>query len=166
MSGGAAAAPGAHAHEHMLIAGSKVYGNDTPDYDFLFGLLERPEWHKRAACRGMDPNVFYPANVHQSAAARKVCADCPVRGECREAGRREALGVWGGVPDRHRRGEKTALDPRRSVGCSHGFNDEVHDEIWRLHGEGLALRAIAQQIGVSQSAVFYSIRRRKESEAA
>ncbi|WP_308282989.1 WhiB family transcriptional regulator [Pseudonocardia nigra] len=43
-------------------------------------------WHLDAACVGMDPEVFYPLDLTPDslgvAAAKRVCADCPVRGEC------------------------------------------------------------------------------------
>lgn len=43
-------------------------------------------WHLDAACVGVDPEVFYPLDLAPGsasvAAAKRVCAVCPVRAEC------------------------------------------------------------------------------------
>lgn len=56
-------------------------------------------WRVEAACRGMNPNVFYP-EVGGAAVriARTICNTCPVQTECLEDARqhREEYGVWGG----------------------------------------------------------------------
>lgn len=73
-------------------------------------LVEGPivlDWSERAACRGSDPDVFYPsdgAKVVESR-AKKVCARCPVRAECLEHALRteEPYGVWGGLNEVERR---------------------------------------------------------------
>lgn len=65
----------------------------------------RPGWQARAACRGVGPDVFYPADmavrhgVDPYAMARRLCAGCPVREPCREAGMSEAYGMWGGLTE-------------------------------------------------------------------
>jgi hypothetical protein len=45
-----------------------------------------PLWHLDAACAGVDPEVFYPLELGPDsvgvAAAKRVCAGCPVRAEC------------------------------------------------------------------------------------
>jgi WhiB family transcriptional regulator, redox-sensing transcriptional regulator len=61
-------------------------------------------WRTRAACRGLDPEIFHPAPGESAAPARAVCASCPVRVECGEwALFREYHGVWGGLTERDRR---------------------------------------------------------------
>ena len=80
----------------------------------LFGLTgEPPAWRTRAACRTEDPALFHtPARI---AAAKAVCASCPVLTECRadqlawESNgparfRANASGVVGGLSgaERHR----------------------------------------------------------------
>lgn len=55
-------------------------------------MKKKDEWRRRARCLGMDPRVFVlPDHTHLKrvgsdpyAAARAVCAGCPVRTECRE----------------------------------------------------------------------------------
>lgn len=62
-------------------------------------------WRQHAACRGLDPTIFYPTIDDESDAAKEVCAQCPVREACLEhaLGVREKDGVWGGRNERERR---------------------------------------------------------------
>lgn len=61
-------------------------------------------WMLDAACRGTDPDLFYPntkagpSGRHALQAALSLCAECPVRQECRDAARNrgEKFGIWGG----------------------------------------------------------------------
>jgi WhiB family redox-sensing transcriptional regulator len=62
-------------------------------------------WRQRAACRGVDPDIFYPASDEEAEAAKAICAQCPVREACLEyaLANRERDGVWGGATERERR---------------------------------------------------------------
>ena len=62
-------------------------------------------WRNRAACRGVDPDVFYPASDEETEVAKAICAQCPVREACLEyaLANRERDGVWGGATERERR---------------------------------------------------------------
>lgn len=45
------------------------------------------DWTDRAACRGVDPELFFPVGtsgpaLRQTDAAKKVCRRCPVIAEC------------------------------------------------------------------------------------
>jgi len=62
-------------------------------------------WRRRAACRGVDPDVFYPATDEEAEAAKAVCGQCSVRQACLEyaLSNRERDGVWGGCTERERR---------------------------------------------------------------
>jgi WhiB family redox-sensing transcriptional regulator len=64
-------------------------------------------WRKRAACRGIDVEIFYPATEEEDDAepAKAVCAECPVRQACLEhaLASREREGIWGGTTERERR---------------------------------------------------------------
>jgi WhiB family redox-sensing transcriptional regulator len=78
-----------------------------PDDAFTFLLeLLHPEWHKDAACRGMDPAIFYPENNYTSYRGQVICEGCPVRNLCDEAGEKESHGIWGGVLPAERRDAK------------------------------------------------------------
>lgn len=77
------------------------------------------EWREDAACRTMDPAIFYPVPVGNSSAAnaarrlddpyvaaRAVCASCSVAGECLSFALaiRDREGMYGGTdPDERRR---------------------------------------------------------------
>ncbi|MFE9428683.1 WhiB family transcriptional regulator [Kitasatospora sp. NPDC006697] len=76
-------------------------------------LVYRWEWQLRGRCREADSTLFFhplgergPAAQAREEAAKAVCAECPVRIECRRHAlqAREAYGVWGGLTedDRHR----------------------------------------------------------------
>ncbi len=69
--------------------------------DFFWpDLPPSPEWHARAACDGRDPtgSVFFPDHGKSAAAAKEICAGCPVVGECLAwALEHEDWGVFGGM---------------------------------------------------------------------
>jgi WhiB family transcriptional regulator, redox-sensing transcriptional regulator len=64
-------------------------------------------WRKRAACRGIDVEIFYPEtdDDEEAEAAKAVCGACPVRQACLEhaLAHREREGIWGGATERERR---------------------------------------------------------------
>lgn len=62
-------------------------------------------WQDEAACRGKDPAMFFPGKGDNLgvAAAKAVCADCPVKAECLAENLHERVGVYGGTSDRQRR---------------------------------------------------------------
>ena len=64
-------------------------------------------WRDHARCRGVDPQVFHPAEEDEVAAdaAKAICEQCPVREACLEfaISAREKDGVWGGMTARERR---------------------------------------------------------------
>ena len=68
-------------------------------------------WRKRAACKGIDVEIFYPDTEDPqmeptvAAPAKAVCAQCPVRQACLEHAlvNRERQGIWGGMTERERR---------------------------------------------------------------
>jgi WhiB family transcriptional regulator, redox-sensing transcriptional regulator len=73
-------------------------------------------WQRRAACRDLETDRFYPekgANEHTTAAAKRICAGCPVTAECLAYAleRDERFGIWGGLSERERR----RLRPARRV---------------------------------------------------
>ena len=62
-------------------------------------------WRNKAACNGLDPQIFYPETDEEALVAKAVCAGCPVQAACLDysLGRREKDGVWGGCTERERR---------------------------------------------------------------
>ena len=65
--------------------------------------MER-SWADEAACRGLDPLIFYPATDEEAEEAMAVCGVCPAREDCLEHAitNREHNGVWGGATERER----------------------------------------------------------------
>jgi WhiB family redox-sensing transcriptional regulator len=67
------------------------------------------EWLLRAACVGADPDLFFPVGstgpaLEEIAAAKRVCARCPVISECLAwaLGSGQTSGVWGGTCEEER----------------------------------------------------------------
>jgi WhiB family transcriptional regulator, redox-sensing transcriptional regulator len=67
-------------------------------------------WTDWAACRGVDPELFYPVSVagpalEQVDRAKEVCARCSVTADCLAWALRagEPAGIWGGTTPEERR---------------------------------------------------------------
>ena len=60
-------------------------GNPGGCADLMFDV-DRPDWQQYANCRGLETNLFFPANGTESALARKMikpfCDACPVFDDC------------------------------------------------------------------------------------
>jgi WhiB family transcriptional regulator, redox-sensing transcriptional regulator len=73
--------------------------------------LEVWEWQLHGACRGQDTELFFhpegergPRRANREAAAKAVCATCPVIRQCAEHALRvrEPYGIWGGLSEAER----------------------------------------------------------------
>ncbi len=78
-------------------------------------LENRAGWCHRAACRSVDPELFFPvgtqgAGLVQVAAARAVCRRCPVESDCLRwaLANSQTSGVWGGTTEAERRALRVA----------------------------------------------------------
>lgn len=62
-------------------------------------------WRQRAACRGLDADIFYPTSDEEAEEAKAICGTCNVRQLCLEQAitQRERDGIWGGLTERERR---------------------------------------------------------------
>jgi len=57
----------------------------------------RPDWHARAACRGVGADVFFPRRGGSAVGGRRLCEGCEVAYECLGYGLDNGCwGVWGG----------------------------------------------------------------------
>ncbi len=67
--------------------------------------LTNQTWRQHSACKGVDPDIFYPVSDEEAEMAKAVCAQCAVRQPCLEyaLGTRERDGVWGGATEKERR---------------------------------------------------------------
>lgn len=69
------------------------------------------DWRERAACRGLNSDLFFPIGtggpaLAQIERAKAICRTCPVIAECLAAAlaHGEDDGIWGGLtPDERRR---------------------------------------------------------------
>lgn len=62
-------------------------------------------WRQHSACRGVDPEIFYPGTDEEAGPAKAICETCVVRETCLDhaLNLRERDGVWGGATERERR---------------------------------------------------------------
>lgn len=82
------------------------------------------DWEGRAACRGLDPSLFFGPNrfepkrerMARENAAKEICAACPVRHPCHDYAvtSGEAFGVWGGIGETERRAILEGTPVRRA----------------------------------------------------
>jgi WhiB family redox-sensing transcriptional regulator len=68
-------------------------------------IPHRPAWMWRSACRGRSIDEFFPEPGASTAAARAVCASCPVRDDCLAfaLADRATQGIWAGTDEVERR---------------------------------------------------------------
>lgn len=82
--------------------------------------LNNEEWHKYAACRGLDVNLFFPekgVSRIQMANVKAVCSRCVVASSCLDYAVSQSddpEGIWGGTSPRERR-ELRRRHKRRSA---------------------------------------------------
>lgn len=69
---------------------------------------EEVAWQDWGMCSQTSPDAFFPDKGQPTAAAKRVCASCPVQAECLEyaLANDERYGVWGGTSERERRALK------------------------------------------------------------
>ena len=62
-------------------------------------------WQEKAACYGLDPEVFFPTTEEEAGLALSYCGVCSVREVCLawSIQNGERYGVWGGTTEQQRR---------------------------------------------------------------
>ena len=85
-----------------LVGGDS--GTDLNPVGQLRSLIDRFEWHTRAACRGRSDVNFFPTRGESIRVARAFCSGCAVCAECLEyaLAHDRTVGVWGGMTERER----------------------------------------------------------------
>jgi hypothetical protein len=72
-----------------------------------------PKWEDRAACKGMDTNIFFPGHGATTVKqAKAVCAECPVQTECFLKSNHvfsQRYGIWGGMTAKERKAKRVRL---------------------------------------------------------
>lgn len=65
---------------------------------------DRFRWQADSACRGVEPEVFFPISDEDAWRAKEICNRCNVRNQCLvySLQNRERYGVWGGVTEKER----------------------------------------------------------------
>lgn len=82
--------------------------------------IEGTDWRNYAACRDVDPELFFPigtagASLLQIDEAKQICRTCPVCGPCLQwASDIGAAGVWGGTTEEERRKNRRRRASRNS----------------------------------------------------
>jgi len=77
-------------------------------------------WISQGACRGEDPELFFPIAAQgpaaaQASAAKAVCRRCAVNAACLSFGLETSQeGIWGGTTPEERRAMRPRLIHRRS----------------------------------------------------
>lgn len=84
-----------------------------------WGMTSDPadDWRDRSACRDIDPELFYPADINtlgpKTVEAKAFCRIyCPVTGQCLAwaVDHGEDWGIWGGSTPAERRGYRSRRD--------------------------------------------------------
>ncbi|MGH8900051.1 MAG: WhiB family transcriptional regulator [Egibacteraceae bacterium] len=77
------------------------------------------DWRHRAACRGLDPELFFPIGatgpaLDQAEQAKAVCARCPVAEACLDWAltTNQLDGVWGCKTEDERRALRRQRKPK------------------------------------------------------
>lgn len=82
----------------------------TDGLQALVGLV--PDWTEHALCAQVDSDAWFPESGGPTAAAKHICAKCPVRSQCLDYAleNHERFGIWGGltVAERQRLGRGDA----------------------------------------------------------
>ena len=73
----------------------------APEYEYREDEIDDQAWRADAACNTGGSGLaalFFSEELQDIAAAKRMCAECPVLAECLEGAmvRREPWGVWGG----------------------------------------------------------------------
>lgn len=76
------------------------------------------DWMEKAACRGCDPNLFFPQKGQHDLIreGRKICEHCVVRVECETyaVDHYIILGTWGGLSPKQRRRQRNDKPDQRN----------------------------------------------------
>jgi WhiB family redox-sensing transcriptional regulator len=85
-------------HHMQFITTSSITISATP-------VEPEADWHDRANCLGVDPDLFFPERGASTREAKEVCRGCEVRHDCLEFALQngEKFGIWGGLSERERR---------------------------------------------------------------
>lgn len=123
------------------------------------------DWRDAAACREVDPELFFANGGDRKAQerdAKRVCASCPVQPQCLEwaLANSQHIGVWGGMTEDERRGMARVRQP--------AMDRCLNRQAWieRQLQAGRSQKQIARQLGVDPKILGRAIKRFEEERAA
>jgi WhiB family redox-sensing transcriptional regulator len=95
---------------------------EEPVESIRWAVWDVERWRAHAACREVDPEVFFPVGVTGPAvaaiaAAKAICEDCAARPECLEFAvtTNQEYGIWGGTSEEERRDIRRARRAARRL---------------------------------------------------
>lgn len=129
----------------------------------MTAVLADSDWRDLAACREVDPELFFAAP--QADAAKAVCASCPVRVPCLDWAMRHSMGygVWGATAEEERR-TPGAPAVRTSALCDSGRH--LHDGPGRCLKCRREFQRERQRTRVRDQADVYARRVARATEAS
>lgn len=123
------------------------------------------DWRHRAACRGEDPELFFPignsgAALDQLEEAKAVCRRCNVQEQCLqwalETG--QDVGVWGGMSEDERRVMVRRAARARTVRNREARICPQDIKVLTAHADGNTPDEIAALLGTSRKCVIEHLR--------
>jgi WhiB family redox-sensing transcriptional regulator len=137
--------------------------------------IHAPEWQAHTACTPDDTDLFYPDSAESPAAyaaAREICAACPVRTDCLEWAMElgDPHGMWGGLTGRERQRlaqqRGTTMQQLRNQHRIDQQNTEILIE-WRAgQAAGKSASQLGHRHGISAAAYLKRVQRAQEATAA
>jgi WhiB family redox-sensing transcriptional regulator len=97
-----------------------------------------------------NPDLFFSDNLTETLQAQKLCFGCPQLEECRELGKDEEHGVWGGTTATGRQ-EARRLQVIKAT-------KERNEKLKALKAEGRSISAIAREMDMARSSVTFILR--------
>ena len=93
-------------------------------------MIPSTEWTERAACRGMDPNIFFPGEYEPYGPAREVCRRCEVIGDCLDDALAMSVsvdiaGMYGGLTPSERRSLRRGRPVVNKCGTTTGYHAHI-----------------------------------------
>jgi hypothetical protein len=123
-------------------------------------------WMEYGRCRETDPNIFFPegrgaAITIQTAQAKAVCRNCPVRSLCLEwaLDTGQSTGVWGGLSEDERR--DLARVPEPSMDRCLNAQAWIEEQLAAGRGQ----REIARELGVDPGVLGRAVQRFRDEQA-
>ena len=134
-----------------------------------------PAWQAHTACTPDDTDLFYPDSAESPAAyaaAREICAACPVRTDCLEWAMElgDPHGMWGGLTGRERQRlaqqRGTTIQQLRNQRRIDQQNTEILHE-WRAgQAAGKSASQLGHRHGISGPAYLKRVERAQQAAAA